>query len=112
LSPTVTLTPSPTPTNVFGYPLVLSANVFNDVSDPALRVDYWVINGGDVQVRVYNVAGATIRHLAAGAQSPGGYSLFWNGLDDYGQQASTGLYIIALIQPSRLDIKKVAVVKQ
>jgi hypothetical protein len=33
-------------------------------------------------------------------------------LDDYGQQASTGLYIIALIQPNRLDIKKVAVVKQ
>lgn len=112
LTPTMTLSSTPTPAIGYGYPLILGANVYNDVSDPPLRVDYWVIQGGSVQLRVYNVAGSTIRHLASVDQAPGAYTLFWNGLDDDGQESSTGLYLIALIQPNRVDIKKVAVVKQ
>jgi flagellar hook assembly protein FlgD len=75
-------------------------------------VDYWVLNGGDVQLRVYNVRGTTIRHLYTGSQAPGAYTLTWDGLDDDGQQASTGLYLIAVMEPNRVETKKVAVVKQ
>ena len=71
-----------------------------------------MINGGDVQLRVYNVRGATIRHLYSGSQAPAAYTQYWDGLDDNGQEASTGLYLIAVMEPNRVEIKKVAVVKQ
>ena len=65
-----------------------------------------------MELRVFNVAGRTIRHLVSQSMVPGAYSLTWDGLDDQGEQAATGLYLIAVIEPKRVEIKKVVVVKQ
>jgi len=92
--------------------LALGANRFNDLSDPPLRVDYWVLNGGTVEVRVYNVADVAVRHLSSATMAPGAYTLYWDGKDDTGAPMASGLYLIAVTEPGRVDIKKVLVLKQ
>lgn len=99
-------------TPTVGISLALGANRFNDQSDPPLRIDYWVKNGGSVQVQVYNVADLLIRHLSSQNQTIGAYSIYWDGKDDTGAQADSGLYLIAVIEPNRVEVKKVLVLKQ
>jgi hypothetical protein len=67
-----------------------------------------------VEVRVYTVAGRTIKRLVNQVY-PSGFtsdSTSWNGRDENGDPVSTGLYLIAVIEPKRVEIKKVLAVKQ
>jgi flagellar hook assembly protein FlgD len=77
-----------------------------------LRIDYWDIEGGDVQIRVYNVRGTTIRHLSDLTLPAGSYTVYWDGKDDNGESVYSGLYIVAVIEPKRVEFKKVSVVKE
>jgi hypothetical protein len=92
--------------------LALGANQFNSQSDPPLRVDYWDTEGGNIQVGVYNVADVKIRTLANTSLPMGAYSLNWDGRDDRGEMVASGLYLVVVIEPKRIEIKKVLVVKQ
>jgi flagellar hook assembly protein FlgD len=92
--------------------LALGVNKFNDLSDPPLRVDYWILNGGNIKVSVYNVADVKIRSLVSISQPVGAYTVYWDGLDDRGESVASGLYLVAVIEPKRVEIKKVLVLKQ
>jgi hypothetical protein len=92
--------------------LALGANRYNNLSDPPLAVDYWVLNGGTVQVRVYNVAGVAIRHLVNASMGVGAYATAWDGKDDTGAPVYSGLYIVAITEPNRVEVKKVLVLRQ
>lgn len=89
--------------------MCLGANKFNDLSDPPLRVDYWVEDGGDTQVGVYNVAGQLIRSLVSASLQVGAYTTYWDGKDDTGSAAYSGLYIVAVKESKRWEVKKVLV---
>jgi flagellar hook assembly protein FlgD len=91
----------------------LGANRYNVLSDPPLLVAYWVINGGQVDIRVYNVADICIRHLVS-ANMPQGttYTAFWDGRDDNGSPVYSGLYLVVITEPKRVEIKKVLAVNQ
>jgi hypothetical protein len=90
----------------------LGANRFNNQTDPPLRVDYWVINGGDVKVCVYSVADYKIRTIVSTNLPVGAYTTYWDGRDDRGESVASGLYLVAIIEPRRVEIKKVVVLKQ
>lgn len=63
-------------------------------------------------MRVYNVANLCVRHLASASMPIGAYTLFWDGKDDTGAPLASGLYLVAVTEPGRVDIKKVLVLKQ
>ncbi len=77
-----------------------------------MRVDYWVTGGGRVRLEVYNVAGLEVRKVLDGSMAPGAYTAFWDGRDDTGAPLASGLYLVVLTEPGRLDIKKVVVLRQ
>ncbi len=89
--------------------MALGSNKFNCLTDPPLRVDYWVVDGGDTKVGVYNVAGQVIRGLVSANLQVGAYTTYWDGKDDTGSSAYSGLYLVAVKEPKRLEIKKVLV---
>jgi flagellar hook assembly protein FlgD len=92
--------------------LALGSNRFDELSSPPLPVYYEVLQAGQVQIRVYNVADVLIRHLADASMSPGAYTIYWDGKDDTGAPAASGLYLVVLTEPGAMDIKKVLVLKQ
>jgi flagellar hook assembly protein FlgD len=82
------------------------------VTGGSLRIDYWVINGGSVQIRVYGLSGQTARHLYKASLPIGAFTTNWDGKDDKGQPVASGLYMVVITEPNRMEIKKVAVVKE
>jgi flagellar hook assembly protein FlgD len=101
-----------TPTATVNASLALGANRFNVLSDPPLLVAYWVVNGGQVDIRIYNVADICIRHLVSANMGLGAYAANWDGKDDNGNPVYSGLYLVAITEPGRIEIKKVVAVNQ
>ena len=68
-------------------------NPFN----PETMLAYEVHRAGEVRLTIYNVLGQAVRTLVDGAlQTPGAYTVVWNGMDDAGRPAASGLYFYTL----------------
>jgi bacillopeptidase F len=51
---------------------------------------------GQVELGIYDVAGRQLRRLAAGRLEAGGHTLRWDGRDERGRPAATGVYLCRL----------------
>ncbi len=47
----------------------------------------------NVELRIYNLQGELIRTLINEKKEPGIYQIQWNGLDESGSKAATGIYL-------------------
>lgn len=82
--------PEPGPETFHLYP-----NYPNPFS-PATRIDYDLAASTRVRLVVYNVLGLHVRTLVDGQQSPGRYSVIWDGRNQAGRPVSTGFYVYTL----------------
>jgi hypothetical protein len=65
----------------------------------------------EVRIVIYNVLGRPIRVLISGRQPAGSYSVFWDGLDDSGKPASSGIYLYRLTAGDFTEARKMLLVK-
>ena len=85
-----------------------SPNPFN----PQTKIGYQLAEEASVLLSVYDIQGRLISRLIDGSrQSPGGYSVFWNGKDDFGRQAASGTYILRLIAGETVQSQKVLLMR-
>jgi hypothetical protein len=49
-----------------------------------------------VEMGIYNLAGQKVQQLYQGVLPAGNHRLFWNGLDQYGRQVASGIYLCRL----------------
>ncbi len=52
-----------------------------------------ISNGGEANLFIYNTSGELLRTLRSAWTSPGNYSLFWDGRDEFGNSLQSGVYI-------------------
>lgn len=64
------------------------------VEDVSPIIKYSLTITADVEVVVYSVQAIVVATIFKGVQSPGGYTLNWNGRDDKGRKMPAGDYII------------------
>jgi hypothetical protein len=64
-------------------------NPFN----PSTMIKYDLKAKTDVKLTIYNVLGQKVRTLVNANQSAGFKNVVWDGLNEFGEQASTGVYI-------------------
>ena len=67
-------------------------NPFN----PETTIHFEVGQTGPVQLAVYGMSGQRVRTLVEGARAAGTYAVVWDGRDDVGRQAASGLYLVQL----------------
>ena len=67
-------------------------NPFN----PATSLAYEVPRAGKVTLAIYDVRGRLVRRLAAGFLAPGVNRFTWDGRDDRGRSAPSGVYLARL----------------
>ena len=67
-------------------------NPFN----PSTAIPFAVPDHANVHLAIYNILGQKIRTLAAGQLAPGFHTLVWNGRDELGRQAASGIYLYLL----------------
>ena len=82
-------------------------NPFN----PETRISYAIKDKGKVILSVYNVQGRLVRVLATGEHAPGVYSAVWNGTDDSGIQAPSGLYFYKITVNDYVSVRKMTFMK-
>jgi parallel beta-helix repeat protein len=64
-------------------------NPFN----PSTTIRYQLPEAGTVRIAIYNMLGQQVRTLVSSGQTPGYYTLQWNGADDNGRILSSGMYV-------------------
>ena len=65
----------------------------------------------DATLTIYNVLGQTVREWSLGEVSPGIHSIQWNGLDSYGYEVASGIYLYSLRADERRLTRKMVLLK-
>lgn len=65
---------------------------------PETTIRYRVSGAGPVSIRVFSVNGSLVRTLREQTGSPGSYEVRWNGKDDGGRTAPSGIYFVSVKQ--------------
>ena len=71
-------------------------NPFN----PGTRIRFALPADGDASLTVYNALGQRVRALAAGRHRAGRHVVYWDGADDSGRAAASGVYHCRLEMPA------------
>jgi hypothetical protein len=89
-------------------------NPFRPASAALLSIPYrsQPATSGAVRVRIYDVRGRLVRTITAPAQASGGFgSVAWDGRDDRGVPAASGLYLVHVRAPGIDDARSVVLVR-
>jgi len=82
-------------------------NPFN----PQTTVAFSLSNAGLVQIVIYDVRGALVRRLADQTMSAGDHTMVWNGVDDAGRPATSGIYFVRMIAGRYTETRKIVMLK-
>ncbi|MBM4129560.1 T9SS type A sorting domain-containing protein, partial [bacterium] len=85
----------------------IAPNPFN----PQTRITYELAQPGRVQLEVYDLQGRRVRTLVDLEQGAGRHDEVWNGLDDAGGRAASGLYMARLTAAGVTRMMKMTLVK-
>ena len=83
------------PENELARYFSLSQN-FPNPFNPLTNIAYRINKIGLTKLVIYNAIGKKIKVLVNQKQSPGNYTIIWDGKDDYGNRVSSGVYVYQL----------------
>ena len=82
-------------------------NPFN----PSTTIRYVLPEAARVRLTVYNILGQQVKVLADGIEGQGLHSIMWNGRNEGGSPAASGIYIYRLKAGSFVQSRKMALFK-
>ncbi len=82
-------------------------NPFN----PSTDIKFSISRQGHVELAVYDLSGHKVRTLVSDTREAGDYRVTWDGRDDTGGQASSGLYFYRLTTNGKTISRKMTLVK-
>jgi hypothetical protein len=86
-------------------------NVFHPLQGGAVTIKYRVKNKANVVMMAYDRRGKVMKRIFSGERMPGIYTESWNGTDDSGITAGSGVYVIYLKTDSSENKIKVGIIK-
>jgi hypothetical protein len=84
---------------------------FPNPFNPATTITYVLADQIRVHLAVYNLLGQPVKVLVDRVQTAGVYSVTWDGLDESGQAAASGVYHYQLTTESFAESKKMVLLK-
>jgi hypothetical protein len=84
---------------------------FPNPFNKATRIDYSLRETRFVQLDIFDVRGRIIRSLVNGVQGPGEHRVEWDGRDEQGRPAATGVYFASLRAGSFRKIRKMTLLR-
>jgi len=88
----------------------ISANYPNPFN-PTTTLKYQIPQTSEVTITIYNNLGQGVRTLVNKKQEPGYYEAIWNGMNDYGQLVSSGVYIYQIRAGNFVKSRKMLLLK-
>ncbi len=84
---------------------------FPNPFNPETRIRFQLAENSDVKLIVYDVLGRKIRTLVSDRMDAGHHIINWNGLDDSGIDAASGMYIYRIKAGDFIDHRKMLLVR-
>jgi flagellar hook assembly protein FlgD len=97
------------PNNVLHAYLALRSE--NPLRDGSAKITFGITRKEKVELRIYDVAGRTVKTLANREFSAGEHALTWDGTNDGGDLVARGVYFYQLRTPSFVSQKKLAILR-
>jgi hypothetical protein len=82
-------------------------NPFN----PSTTITYTIPKDDHVRLGIYNIRGELIRNLVGSFQPAGDFSVVWDGRNDRGQVAASGIYLIRIEAGAFRQMRKMMLIK-
>lgn len=82
-------------------------NPFN----PSTIIEYQLPKLGNVEIRIFNIAGQLVKSFGNSSQAEGTHSVVWDGKNDVGATVASGLYIYQVAFENSLLSKKMLLIK-
>ena len=82
-------------------------NPFN----PSTMITYEIKEPVHVRLQIFNVQGRLVRTLVDSKRNPGKHDAIWNGLDDVGRPAVSGIYFYRLVAGDFVQTKKMVLLR-
>lgn len=73
----------------------LSQNYPNPFN-PSTEIRYTLPTASSIQLTIFNIVGEAVKTLVDGQKAAGTYTAVWNGIEDSGKQAASGIYFYQL----------------
>ena len=84
----------------------LSQNYPNPFN-PVTRMGFGLPENASTIIKVYNIRGQEVKTLIDKKMDKGYYFMYWNGTDDFGLQAASGVYLIVMQSKGTKNFRKV-----
>ena len=89
---------------------------FPNPFNPETWIPYYLAEPATVTVRIYNVKGELIRSIDVGKQAAGAYTsrqraVYWDGKDDTGASAASGVYFYQLLADDFSETRRMVIIK-
>jgi hypothetical protein len=90
--------------------VVLEPNVPNPFN-PITTIAFTITRAGSVRLSIYDVAGRRVRSLVDEARPEGHYRAYWDGVDERGARAASGVYFAVLESGGVTAARKLVLLK-
>ncbi|MCJ7497529.1 MAG: T9SS type A sorting domain-containing protein, partial [candidate division Zixibacteria bacterium] len=74
-------------------------------------IKYALPEESNVKIVIYNLLGQKVRVLVEDAQSPGYYTIYWDGRNDRGEDITSGIYFYRIQTGSFTKTAKMSLLK-
>ena len=82
-------------------------NPFN----PQTTIDFSLASSAAVSIAIYDVKGALVKTLVDETMPAGEHSARWNGVDEQGRSAASGIYFVRMVAGSYSQVRKIVMLK-
>jgi hypothetical protein len=80
--------------------------------DPNPGTEPPISSYSDIRMEIYDVSGARVRTLVEGIDSPGDYTVGWNGRDDHNNPVASGIYFYRLRAAGQVLTRKLVFIRR
>ncbi len=98
------------PSKIIPDRFVLHQNYPNPFN-PTTTITYSLPRSADVQIDIYNILGRRVIKLVDEFQKAGNHSIQWNGRDNHGNEAASGIYFYRISAGDKVRSRKMLLLK-
>jgi len=93
------------------YKVIKLAQNHPNPFNPITSIKYVMPRDGHAEISVYSIDGRKVRTLVSGNVAMGEHSVTWDGTDEYGVHAASGIYFYKMEADGEVTSKKMTLVK-
>ena len=92
-------------------PVTCIKNIFPNPFNPNTNISYTLVNPANVRFAIFNSRGQLVKEVNLGNKDAGDYTLAWDGNDDTGKPATTGVYFFRMLAGDKSFSRKAILMK-